>query len=135
MRYTAEDFRRLSLAAFPEVQDWFEENKDLLHVQMGALASIAQRAKGDGDWGTYRRVIELAEKLYTNPDSELENALNVSFLEHLDFEGPTGGTAWELMTPRLKAGWTAMEQYLDDLFDSKHGRKPRGKAGRPRRKT
>ena len=51
--------------------------------------------------------------LVATPD--LDNALNVSYLEHLDFDGPRGPAAWERLTPRLKVGWKEMQRYLEAL--------------------
>ena len=76
---------------------------------------ITQEAKGDGGWEKYDRCIRLADELFGRATSDLENALNVSYLEHLDFDGPRGPKAWERLTPRLKVGWKEMQQYLEDL--------------------
>ncbi len=115
MAYGAEDFSRMALAEFPELAEDFEEWSDLLHLKMGAFARITQAAKGEGDWEKYARCVRFADKLYADPSPELENALNVSYLEHLDFDGPRGSKAWECLTPRLKVGWKDMQQYLEDL--------------------
>jgi hypothetical protein len=82
---------------------------------MGAFARITQAAKSEGDWEKYVACIRLADQLSADPSPELENALNVSYLEHLDFDGPSGRKAWESLTPRLRAGWKAMQQYMEDL--------------------
>ena len=113
--YTADDFRRLALAEFPELHDAFELDAGLLHLQMHAFTRLAQAAKGRGDWETYARCMRLADELWRQPDHELLNALNVSFLEHLDFDGPRGPTAWEHLTPALRDGWQAMRAYNERL--------------------
>jgi len=113
--HSADDFCRMALAEFPELAEEFEEWADLLHLKMGAFARLTQGAKGDGDWEKYARCVRLADELFGSPSPDLENALNVSYLEHLDFEGPRGPKAWEQLTPRLKAGWKEMQQYLEDL--------------------
>ena len=113
--YTADDFRRMALTEFPELGDDFEYNEGLLHVQMGSFAQRLQEAKGAADWDTYHRGVRLANELWRRPDEALLNALNVSFLEHLDFDGPRGPYAWTLLTPELQHGWRAMQQYLKDL--------------------
>lgn len=105
----------MTLAAFPDLAEEFEEWADLLHLQMGAFAQITQGAKGDGDWEKYDRCIRLADTLFGSATPDLENALNVSYLEHLDFDGPRGPAAWERLTPRLKVGWKEMQRYLEAL--------------------
>jgi hypothetical protein len=118
MAYGSEDFSRITLAEFPELAEDFEEWSDLLHLKMGAFARITQSAKGEGDWEKYQRCVQLADTFCADPSPELENALNVSYLEHLDFDGPRGPKAWECLTPRLRAGWKAMQRYLEDLAKS-----------------
>jgi hypothetical protein len=113
--YVAEDFCRMALVEFPELREEFEYNEGLLHVQMGAFAQRLQEAKGTADWDAYARGVRLAHELWQRPDEALLNALNVSFLEHLDFTGPRGPHAWGLLTPELQHGWRAMQKYLSDL--------------------
>jgi hypothetical protein len=113
--YNAEDFSRMALAEFPELAEEFEEWAELLHLKMGAFARITQGAKGEGDWEKYDRCVRLADELFGRTTPDLENALNVSYLEHLDFDGPRGPKAWARLTPRLKVGWKEMQQYLEDL--------------------
>jgi hypothetical protein len=125
MAYGSEDFSRMALTEFPELAEDFEEWSDLLHLKVGAFARITQAAKDEGDWEKYVRCIRLADQLTADPSPDLENALNVSYLECLDFEGPRGPRAWECLTPRLKSGWKDMQQYLQDLAKKE---KP---AGRP----
>jgi hypothetical protein len=91
------------------------DHDGLLHLQVGALARLAQSAKGTADWDTYGRVMSLADTLWRNPSKDLLNALNVSFLEHLDFDGPRGSAAWALLSPALQRGWRDMQAYLKAL--------------------
>jgi hypothetical protein len=93
---------------------------------MGAFAQRLQEAKGAADWEAYTRGIKLAHQLWQRPAAPLLNALNVSFLEHLDFDGPRGQHAWELLSPELQHGWRAMQKYLRDLaaLPKKKGKRP-----------
>lgn len=113
--YTAPDFVRMTLEEFPELEDEFREYEGLVHLQVGCLARVAQTAKKNADWRTFRRAIALIDELWKKPTPELENALNVSFLEHIDFDGPHGPTAWNTLTPALQKAWKEMQQYLVDL--------------------
>ena len=72
---------------------------------IGEFAILTQRAKGAGDWDTYRRCAALAERFFVAGDAELENALYVAYLEHLDFEGPRGPEAWRLLGATLQEAW------------------------------
>ena|SRR5690348_5965770 len=111
--YTQADFVRLVLAALPALREEFADADGLLHLQMHAFTRLMQRAKGAADWPTYKRGVHLATELWQRPDERLLGALNVSFLEHLDFDGPRGPEAWKCLTSELKDGWQAMKAYND----------------------
>jgi hypothetical protein len=113
--YTHADFVRLALAEFPELREEFEEYPELLHLQMHAFERLMGRAKAAEDWRIYAQGMRLAHELWRRPDERLLNALNVSFLEHLDFDGPSGPDAWHHLSPELQEGWRAMQAYLARL--------------------
>ena len=102
--YKRSDFVRLALAEFPHLRGEFEESDGLLHLQMHAFTRLMQRAKGAADWNTYKRGVHLAEELWSGADEDVRNALNVSFFEHLDFEGSRGAEAWQHLTSALQTG-------------------------------
>ena len=109
--YSQADFVRLVLAEFPELDEEIRHADGLLHLQMHAFTRLMERAKGASDWNAYKRGVHLAATLWSRPDADLSNALNVSFLEHLDFEGPNGPAAWARLTSELQQGWRAMRAY------------------------
>ena len=114
--YTRADFVRLALAEFPELRDDFDfSEEDLLSLQMHAFARLMQEAKGAGDWERYGRGARLAAELWRRPDEELMSALETSFMENLDFDGPRGPMAWQHLTPDLQEGWRSMRAYWDRL--------------------
>ena len=113
--YNAGDFVRMVLTRFPELRDEFDENPELYHVQIGDFARFTMQAKSAGDWDRYSGCIEIANELWKKPDDYLLNALNVSYLEHLEFDGPNGAKAWDLLPAPLKQGWQNMQDYLDNL--------------------
>src|SRR4051812_41748751 len=108
---TLEDFPAMVLREFPQLSEEFEENTGLPHVQMGALARLLQTAKGAGGWAEYGRAASLADRLWGNADAGLRNALNVSLLELIDFDGPRCAKAWSLLSVRLQRAWRAMAVY------------------------
>ena len=103
-RHSLADFRHALLTSFPDLFDEFDEVGPP-YVQIGQFAAFTQGAKGRADWDTYRRCIALAERFLPAADAELENALYVAYLEHLDFEGPRGPEAWRLLGPSLQNAW------------------------------
>jgi hypothetical protein len=112
--FTHADFTAFALTAFPELRDEFEDAEGMVHLEMAALASRADRARLADDWAAYERAIGLVDRLWDNADEELANALGVSFLEHLEFDGPSGVAAWERLPPRLQAEWRAMDAAMRD---------------------
>ena len=82
---------------------------------MAAFARQTERAKEEGDWDTYARCVRLADTLWRHPDEALLNALNVSYLEMIDFDGARGPVAWKHLSPALQQGWRAMQAYLAEL--------------------
>jgi hypothetical protein len=114
-RYSQQDFKALALAEFPELRPEFEDSDGLLHLEMHAFTRLMRRAQESGNWASYKRCVHLATELWSRPDDRLENALNVSLLEHLDFEGPRGSEAWQRLTTELQEAWKAMAAYNERL--------------------
>jgi hypothetical protein len=123
-QFTLESFPAMVLREFPQLGEEFEEDIGLPYVQMGALARLIQTAKGAGDWSTYGRAALLADRLWGNADAGLRNALNVSLLEHIDFDGPRGAEAWSLLSVRLQRAWHAMAAYNAWLHSGAKGKPP-----------
>jgi hypothetical protein len=121
---TAEDFVEMVLAGFTELREEIEEDSGLPHVQMGTFARLMQQAKGRADWDTYARAARIADALWSRADAGLRNALNVSLLENLDFDGARGPHAWSLLSPRLQRAWSAMRAYNEWLRAGAKGKPP-----------
>jgi hypothetical protein len=111
----------MALIEFPELREEFEEFGELLHVQIGAFARLMQQAKGEAAWDVYERALGLMDKLWTRPDPSLQNALNVSFLENIDFGGSRGDKAWGNLSPPLRVAWRLMKEGNERLASSPRG--------------
>ena len=105
--FTSADLFAALTAEFPELADVLEPS-DGFYILLGALAELAQRAKKRSDRLQYSRAARVVEKLRLRGDSEIQNVIGVSFLEHLDFDGPRGAEAWQRLTPSLQRDWTAL---------------------------
>jgi len=79
------------------------EDAGLLHLQMATFARIMEQARSSGAWETYELCVRLADALCAHPDPVLLNALNVSFFEHLEFDGEYGSAAWSRSRRRSRA--------------------------------
>jgi hypothetical protein len=113
---TLEDLVQAILDEFPDVRADVEAFRGLPYIQLGVLADLAQRAKGASDWDTYRHVVNLVTRFLDDAHPELSNAIHVSILEHLDFIGPRGMKAWQLMPPELQSAWRSIMEYNERLL-------------------
>jgi hypothetical protein len=143
--YGPQAFAKALLAEFPSLRGDIAEAGGALHLEMGEFALFTQAAKGRGDWPTYERCIQLADRLFESADAALSGAFRASYFEHLDFEGTRGPAAWQLLTPRLQAAWKQMDaenrrlmalpqKRRKDTKDVKGKRRTGGKGRPPRRR-
>jgi len=109
------DFRAAVLTEFPQLANDFEGDDDLPYVQLGVFAKFTQAAKGRADWDTYERCVRIADRLLARASGDLENALHIAYLEHLDFDGPRGPKAWSLLSPELQAAWRRITRANEKL--------------------
>lgn len=102
---------------FPEVIAAIDDcAQGLLHLEMGSFGSATQQAIDCHDRQTVKRHFEFIDKVLRDAAPDVENAIYVSYLEHLRFKGRKAGPAKaeELLTPRLR-------QALTDLENHSHG--------------
>ena len=99
------DFLEALLSEFPQLREDIELCDGLAYIEMGAFATFTQKAKEAADWDVYGRAVRLAGRFLADAEKELSNELHVSYLEHLDFEGPHGPWAWGLLPPELQRAW------------------------------
>jgi len=144
--YGQQAFTTALLAEFPSLREDIARAGGALHLEMGDFAVFTQAAKGRGDWPTYERCIQLADRFFEGADAALSGAFRASFFEHLDFEGSRGPAAWQLLTPHLQAAWKQMDaenrrlmalpqKRRKDSTDVKVSKGRKGRTGRrPRRR-
>jgi hypothetical protein len=84
-----------------------EDYQGLFYVQVGCLATYANNCYRRADWPELKRVIDYFQQRVAQVEAEVENALYVAFLEHLDFEGDTlpATRARSLLHPPYQAIW------------------------------
>ena len=105
-------FVGLVLGEFPQLTEEFAEEEGLLHLQTAAFSRFAQAAIDGGDLDTLRRCYDLLAEVMKSCTFEVENAIYVSFLENLDFEGPPGGAeARRLLPPTLAQALAELEAH------------------------
>lgn len=73
-------------AQFPEVPASFDESiKGLLHCEMGAFAGLTEEAMDKGNFWQVEKYFRFVEEVWRDASPEVENAIEVSYLEFLAF--------------------------------------------------
>jgi hypothetical protein len=89
----------------------------LLHLEMSTFAHATQAAIDVGDRATVRQHFLFVDEVFRQAVSDVENAVYVSYLENLRFEGRKAKAtdARALLTPRLRQAMAELEEYLNQL--------------------
>ncbi len=105
---------------FPSLADELHDEviEGLLHPQIGEFARFAQGAIDAGDKEAWAAITTVFLELWSNCDDGVRNALNVSFLEHLNFEDRKKQRQWafKLMPRVMRTAWEEMESYNRRLY-------------------
>ena len=90
-------------------------------MQIGSLSRMTQYLIDNQDKDNLKKAYDLALDLITNGNDKVINALNVSYLEHLNFKNGKVNREWALtfMNPRLRKHHKEMMDYLYNLFKNK----------------
>lgn len=89
----------------------------LLHPQMGVFSQFAQCAINDGDQSVWAQITAVFMELWLSCDHAVTNALNVSFLEHLNFKDEKILRQWAFnaMPKAMRQAWVEMDLYNQKL--------------------
>jgi len=112
-------FIALLAERFPEVAASIDEcAQGLLRLEMGTLARATRAAIDGQDKATVRRHFQFIDEVFRDAAPDVENAVCVSYLENLRFEGRKAAPtkARDLLTPRLRQALDDLEKYLALLF-------------------
>jgi hypothetical protein len=92
--------------------------RGLLHLEMGALARATQAAISDEDEAAVRGFFAFIGEVFRLATPEVRNAVFVSYLECLGFDGRHGKRigAREMLSPQLQTGLRELEEYNAELF-------------------
>ncbi len=104
---------------FPDIATSVDDcSRGLLHLEMGTLARATQAAISAEDVETVQRHFEFVDEIFRVAAPDVENAIYVSYLEHLAFDGRHGKRirARELLSPCLRKALADLEEHLNTLF-------------------
>lgn len=100
---------------FPHIaEELHDETWDgLIHLQISVFSRLAQSAIDSGDEPTFQRVGRLFLELFETGEPELVNALNVSFLEHLNFIDGKKDRSWayKQMSKKMRLAFDTMGEH------------------------
>ncbi|GAB1622101.1 hypothetical protein AAOGI_21510 [Agarivorans albus] len=99
------EFLKLLKKELPELAENVNAEQGLLHLEVGVLKKHAQRAIYGGDRELFSKCVKLAEKSYIEGNAALKDAINVSFVEELEFYATKKASyewAWETMPITLR---------------------------------
>jgi hypothetical protein len=111
------DFIKLLIDQFPDIKDDIidEDYEGLIHMQVGCLADYANKCIANGRLDEVRRVFDFFEKTVEKVDSKVENALYVSFLEHVDMDNASAhaSAALKLLNRKYIPAYTGLRNFME----------------------
>lgn len=109
-----EEFLNRLVVDFPaihgEVMDDDYHKDRLIHLQVSPLARYTNDCIRAGDIKEIQRVFNFFEEMIEKVDHEVENALYLSFLEHIDMDGDsaTETQARKILKPTYLESWKTL---------------------------
>ena len=108
-------FGELLLAEVPELGERIADYEGLDHLKLMEFALFTKEVCERGDWKTAQKCLLLADKLLRHGDSNINNAVYVSYLEILPRKGEVHDRLRKMMTRDLRNGWDRILDYLSRL--------------------
>ena len=110
---------QLIKSRFPNLaDDLHDEIADgLLHIQIGVFSRFAQSVIDSEDERLWGQVTDTFVCLWKNCTLDVENALNVSFLENLNFDDGKSKRFWAYseMPDAMRKAFDKMEMYNKEI--------------------
>jgi hypothetical protein len=98
---------------FPEITERVNAHAGLLHLEISEFRHFTQQHIRNGDEGATRKCFALAERAFLQGNTKLRNAVDVSFVEELEFTVNTKRYTW---------AWECLPETLKGLFIAFHKR-------------
>lgn len=107
---TTEEFLHYLVESFPGIKEEVldPDYEGLIHLQIAALARYANDCTDSKNFEELKRVIDFFNVMVDKVDPVTENALYVSFLEHLDFNGFSEIDIKKYLTPNYFNAWKGL---------------------------
>jgi hypothetical protein len=115
--FDAETASKALWEEFPELREKFEEYEGLLHLQFAALARRTEAAIAMGNLVAVRHDFMFVDRVLARANEFVDNAIHVSYLEHVDLSGEHGAAAEKLLSTRLREGWQEIHDYMNRVAE------------------
>ena len=115
MHLTAKNVGSAITGAIPELRTGVEENSDLHHLIFADLYRWTEQSVQGGKVENLKRAVRLVDELFVNGDSDVRNAVTVSFLEYIDPTDSVGRQMFDSLTPRLQGQWHELDEHMQRL--------------------
>jgi hypothetical protein len=112
-------FCKLVLREFPSLREDLEEWQGLIHLQVSEFERFTQNAIEESSFEIVSKCFQIATAALLEGEKSLQNAIYVSYLEHLDFRGEAGRQAKQLMPSELKQARLDILDYDERLLGQK----------------
>jgi hypothetical protein len=117
-----DEFIAMLSEKYPDIAaDIDESMRGRLHLEIAMLARAAQAAISEEDKAAVREHFQFIDGVYRRGTPEVRNAVHVSYLEHLSFDGKHGRRigAREMLSPALQVTLRGLEDYNQANFGRK----------------
>lgn len=104
---------------FPDVAALVDDcSQGLLHCEMATVARATQAAIDAGDRYTIQRHFAFIDGIFRDAAPDVKNAVYVSYLENLRFEGRKAGpvNATQYLSPQLRQALAELEAHWDNIM-------------------
>jgi len=101
------DFLKELKETFPSIRDDVSQQYGLLHLEMHSFCYFTRAAIDKGEKNDVIRAFQIAEKYMRYGNSEMQNAVGVSYLEHLNFSDGKVRRSWAkcLLPPTVREAY------------------------------
>lgn len=100
MKIDRSEFLRILKYEFPELKYELNQQQGLLHFEVSEFRKFTNQLIRAGEKNQVERCFIIAENGFLNGDSKLKNAIDVSYVEDLEFYGKDW--AWDMLSSPLK---------------------------------
>ncbi|MFM7856566.1 MAG: hypothetical protein ACKO96_32745, partial [Flammeovirgaceae bacterium] len=108
----ANEFLKLLVDHFPEIKnEVLDPDYDgLIHLQVGGLYNYANKCVDTKRFDELKKIFDFFEATVTKVHTTVENAVYVSFLEHVDFKGLNEKEIKKYLNPDIYKTWAEIRK-------------------------